>query len=642
MPNEVGRLGIADGAVRGNVPMPCAYPLRDYQQECVDIIDANPTGAHLIQMATGLGKTVTFSRIDRSSGRVLILSHRDELVHQPIKYYPPGTVEVEQAGEHASLDAEVVSASVQTMSRRLDRFPRGHFDTIITDECHHAKAKSYKKIIEHFRPRRHLGFTATPARGDKKGLDDVYDDIIYRYDILRGIRNGWLCDLDCRQVEVSWDTSTIKRTNGDYAAGELARAVNTPQTNAQVAEAYERWHDGPTLLFAASVDHANELADLIDRSAVVTGSTPREERRQVIEAFRDGEIECLINCMVFTEGTDMPWVRTILLARPTQSDSLYAQMVGRGLRPYEGKGSCLLLDCVGAARDRRLCTPATLVGMDKERFPECRKNLEEGLLSQMADRVEEAEDLPLSWVLMEHRIDLTSSRLAWVSMPDRSRWIAGDDFSFTMSAPDHLGAVTVTAENHKPGNVSTVTRAYASEDEADEAVEYWLGMCRPQVKWIWDAEQARRQRCLPASAKQLGYISRLLGVEAYEELADSIFDREGRGLTKREAAVVISQAKRRADESLYRDYGACPVCGRPMRASKGGKSVYCSSNRWDNGKLVAGCGFSIYLKQSEGQLSGSDVKRLVSGGFVYISGVPYLLDASEGVMPFDRLRQASA
>ena len=78
-----------------------------------------------------------------------------------------------------------------------------------------------------------------------------------------------------------------------------------------------------------------------------------------------------------------------------------------------------------------------------------------------------------------------------------------------------------------------------------------------------------------------------------------------------------------------------------MRASKGGKSVYCSSNRWDNGKLVAGCGFSIYLKQSEGQLSGSDVKKLVSGGFVYISGVPYLLDASEDVMPFDRLRQAS-
>ena len=389
------------------------------------------------------------------------------------------------------------------------------------------------------------------------------------------------------------------------------------------------------------MDHANELADLIGRSAVVTGSTPREERRQVIEAFRDGEIECLINCMVFTEGTDMPWVRTILLARPTQSDSLYAQMVGRGLRPYESKGSCLLLDCVGAARDRRLCTPATLVGMDKERFPECRKNLEEGLLSQMADRVEEAEDLPLSWVLMEHRIDLTSSRLAWVSMPDRSRWIAGDDFSFTMSAPDHLGAVTVTAENHKPGNVSTVTRAYASEDEADEAVEYWLDMCRPQVKWIWDAEQARRQRCLPASEKQLGYISRLLGAEEYEELSDSIFEREGRGLTKREAAVVISQAKRRADESLYRDYGACPVCGRPMRASKGGKSVYCSSNRWDNGKLVAGCGFSIYLKQSEGQLSGSDVKRLVSGGFVYISGVPYLLDASEDVMPFDRLRQAS-
>ena len=128
-----------------------------------------------MSLATGLGKTVIFSRIERK-GRVLVLSHRDELVRQPIKYYDC-ECGIEKAGEK-SHGEPVVSASVQSLVRRLGRFEPGEFDTIITDEAHHAVAPSYRKIYDYLKPRLHIGVTATPNRQDKVMLGQVYEDII--------------------------------------------------------------------------------------------------------------------------------------------------------------------------------------------------------------------------------------------------------------------------------------------------------------------------------------------------------------------------------------------------------------------------------------------------------------------------------
>lgn len=137
--------------------------LRPYQQECLEAIEKAGPGNWLIHMATGLGKTVTFASIPRR-GKTLILSHRRELVYQPAKYFscPVGF----ELGMEASHGEPVVSASVQTLSRRLDRFTPDDFDTIIWDEAHHAAAKSYREILNYFRPRRNIGFTATPNRAD--------------------------------------------------------------------------------------------------------------------------------------------------------------------------------------------------------------------------------------------------------------------------------------------------------------------------------------------------------------------------------------------------------------------------------------------------------------------------------------------
>ena len=159
--------------------------LRPYQKDCISTIDAQPPGSYLVQMATGLGKTVTFANLPRHGERMLILSHREELVEQPQKYFDC-SYGVERAGNHANGE-EVVSASVQSLIRRLERFSPYDFGLIICDEAHHAAANTYRKIFEYFQPLKLIGFTATPNRGDKVRLSDVFQKIIFQRDLRWGI-----------------------------------------------------------------------------------------------------------------------------------------------------------------------------------------------------------------------------------------------------------------------------------------------------------------------------------------------------------------------------------------------------------------------------------------------------------------------
>ena len=186
---------------------------RPYQIECEQaIMDAGP-GRHLIALATGLGKTVIFTHL-KNVGRVLILSHRDELVRQPEKYYGNAVrFGVEKADEHAS-DEEVVSASVQSLSQdaRLKRFSPDAFETIIVDEAHHAAAPTYRKILDYFTgAKRILGFTATPRRGDSIGLSCVFDDIIFSRDIRWGIMNNYLSRIRCEEVRAAYSLDTVDK-----------------------------------------------------------------------------------------------------------------------------------------------------------------------------------------------------------------------------------------------------------------------------------------------------------------------------------------------------------------------------------------------------------------------------------------------
>jgi len=296
--------------------------LRDYQKACLDIIDKLDPGSYLIQMATGLGKTATFTNI-RRKGRVLVLAHREELVTQPIKYYdcPVG---IEMAGS-SSNGEEVVIASVQSLIKRLGKFSPDTFDIIITDEAHHAAAKSYKTIYEYFRPRLHLGFTATPNRGDNVRLDDVYQDIIFERDIRWAVKEKYLCDIKCLKVNIGYDLSNVATRMGDYAINELEKTMNTDSMNKAIKEVYTKHSKGQTLIFSTSVEHAQDIAKEIPGAVAVTADT--KNRAEILEKFKSREIPVLVNCMLFTEGTDIPLIETVIIARPTQNSSLYTQMV---------------------------------------------------------------------------------------------------------------------------------------------------------------------------------------------------------------------------------------------------------------------------------------------------------------------------
>lgn len=468
--------------------------LRDYQKECLNIIDGLDPGAYLVQMATGLGKTVTFANIQRH-GRVLLLSHREELVHQPAKYYHC-SFGVERAGER-SHGEEVVSASVQSLVRRLDRFEPDAFDMIVCDEAHHAAATTYRNIFNHFAPRLLLGFTATPARGDKVRLDDIFDRIIFRRDLRWGIQNGYLCDITCKRVNIGFDLSAVKTARGDYAPGELNDAMEG--TADAIAEAYREHAVGQTLIFAVSVERCNEIAEKIPGAVVVTGET--KNRAEIIERFTRREIPCIVNCMVFTEGTDMPLIETIIVARPTQSDTLYTQMVGRGLRLYPGKDKLNLIDCVGITGRASLCTAPSLLGIDMSNIPHERRSQVEGDLFELPVRAAAAADCPQSWIRNVEIVDLWAKEqqydlhgVGWFKMPDGTMLLSlPDNEKIRISAPDHLGNVIFQGK----------------EMHMQEALDYvytFLREHRSKQQMLWDTDCMKRWGKQPASDRQIDII----------------------------------------------------------------------------------------------------------------------------------------
>ncbi len=488
--------------------------LRPYQAECLAAIPES--GSYLIQMATGLGKTVTFAHVPRR-GRMLILSHREELVHQPLKYFNCQTG-VEMATARSDGE-EVVSASVQSLVRRLGRFGPDDFDIIVTDEAHHAAAPTYRKIIEHFNPRLHLGFTATPNRADSARLDDIYQDIIFQRNLRWGIENGYLSDILCKRAQIGFDLSAVRTQHGDFAPGELDQAMDG--TADAIAEVYREHAVGATLIFAVSVNQVQEIVKRIPDAVGVTADT--KDRSDIIAAFTRREIPCLVNCMVFAEGTDMPLVETIIIARPTQSDSLYTQMVGRGLRTHPGKERLHLIDCVGVTGKASLCTAPSLLGIDLEMVPKNRQDDIEGMLFDLPEMAVKASDTPESWIRNVQIVNLWAKGqkynlhdVNWFKLPDQTMVCSLKDGQFLTIPPvDDLGMVQVSGRRMK------------MQDALDAAYRYLTAQAGDQT-YLWDMRAVKRWGDKPATDKQMEMIRRRI----------KTFDQR---VTKGEASMILNR-----------------------------------------------------------------------------------------------------
>lgn len=527
--------------------------LRDYQQECLSSIEAAGDGRWLCQLATGMGKTVIFSRIPLR-GRELILSHRTELVHQPLRYFPEDLTAVEMAGERAADSlAQVVSASVQTMGHRMTQYDPATFDTIIVDEAHHASAESYRKILNYFEPKRIIGFTATPNRADGVGLECVFDKIIYQKDLKWGIEHKYLSPIHCKQLNIGYDLAGVATRMGDYAASDLERILNVDRCNDAIAEAVANLADPPVLIFAVDVAHARAVADTINRkiwnpkypkgyARAVSGQS--KDRDELVREYIAGNIPVLVNCALFTEGTDLPCTKTVMIARPTKSLTMYTQMVGRGTRLAPGKDHCLLIDCVGVS-DKPLCTAPSLLGLDPQDVPKrYRADIEGDLLADIPQIIAAKADTPESWIANVRTVDLWAKANSYelhdvnwqkrpdgslfLSIPDRNREKGGIMW-FSCSAPDALGTVTFNAPCYRCSGP-----AQSIYDSAFDLLRTKYG----DAGTIWRLSSARRWGAAPATEKQIDYLNTMAKRRKVD--ISGVMERP---LSKFEAGCLISHLK---------------------------------------------------------------------------------------------------
>ena len=367
--------------------------LRDYQRQFVDAIhQAWSEGMQrpAVVAPTGSGKTCVLSALvdevlKQRSQRVAILVHRDELADQALdklRQYAPhiDTGKVKAASDEA--DKPVVVASVQTLARpaRMRRFlDAGGANVVIADECHHYASKTYRQVLEQLgcfdsaSGTRAVGFTATLARGDGVGLGDIWEDVVATRSLPWMIEHGYLVRPEGISVRIpDLDLRSVRRSAGDYQVGQLGAAVEQsslaqvlPKVYAEHAADRQGIVFTPTVAVAAQVSASMCAAGI--NCAVVSGQTPREERLRIYEAFRTGAVQVLANAQVLSEGFDAPWASCVVMARPTQSQPTYAQMIGRVLRTWPGKSDALVLDLVGASEDNRL---RTLIDLDPTLFPQ--------------------------------------------------------------------------------------------------------------------------------------------------------------------------------------------------------------------------------------------------------------------------------
>lgn len=340
--------------------------LRNYQRNALyAITEAERKGTRrpLVVHPTGSGKTVTFSHLIASRpGRSLVLVHREELVHQTrekLAIVAPelrvGIVKAER-DEH---DSDVVIASVQTAHRnnRLERL--SGFDTVIVDEGHHAPSPTWRKVLTHVGSLAEhgpltVGFTATPERDGE--MLRIWDSVVHYCSIREMILREYLSPIVTQTVATSADFSRVSTVRGDLSEGGLGTALESEGGKAlsEIAEAYrtyasERTGVAFTPTVATAVALADELTERGIAAEVLSGTTPDDERRNILARLRTGDTRVVTNCGVLTEGFDEPSISCIVVARPTKFHGLYIQMVGRGTRKHPGKTDLLVLDVTGAS-----------------------------------------------------------------------------------------------------------------------------------------------------------------------------------------------------------------------------------------------------------------------------------------------------
>jgi ATP-dependent helicase IRC3 len=519
--------------------------------------------------------------------RMLVIAHREELLDQAADKFTKQNrkliVTIEQGDRHASRHSDVVIASIQTLAARNFRRLRQllttmKFRIVIVDEAHHAAASTYRTALallgflpmmpkvdvagveenieaasfddvtemakalqgwDAIAPKDRLliGVTATPNRSDAIGLGCVFQTIAYSYDLKTAIDDGFLVPIVPQVIETSTSLDNVKMQAGDFNQKQLALAVNTEKRNQAALAGWREYADGvPTIGFSVDVAHAHALADLFQsdgiRAQAISGDTPKDDRRNYLRQYQAGQIDVIFNCMVLTEGTDLPITGCILHAKPTSSATLYEQMTGRGLRLYPGKTECIVIDVVDVAKRHSLQVAGVLYGLppsllakgknlkklkdDYDAFREKYPGINPDAMGRMT-----LEELQMRastfdiWTVPTLGAFGAGRVMHWIKVADeeyRLQYPWSDGTETLTVVQDVLGHydVSLTMRPHT-GIDGTRQRTLATQiDTADHAAslaEQFVLQERRSVMKLKDVDAPWRSR--PASPKQIGLLRRL-------------------------------------------------------------------------------------------------------------------------------------
>ena len=490
---------------------------RPYQTEALNSILENWRNGvtrQLVSLPTGTGKTIIFGLVAEAlKVPTLILAHREELLYQAEQklklIYPEAETGILKAEERGGLEAAICISSVQTAVKHTAELARRGFKLLICDEAHHSVTDTYTRVFNDLSfmagepDKLLLGVTATAFRGDKAGLDGVFEKIVFERSILSMIKEGYLSDIRGLEVTTDVDISQVAETASDFSANKLSALIDTPQRNKLIVDTYLEYGEGRRgVAFCVKVDHALHLASKFRDSGIsceaVYGEMASDERQDVLSRFNNHELQIITNCAVLTEGWDAPDLDLILMARPTKSKVLFTQCVGRGLRLAPEKRDCLLIDFVDTARNHSLCSIATLAGKDYI------KKAGKRSLSEFID--DEARDSVFI------ATELGEAKINTLDLFKRSNFIwyrQGLDYKLRLMNDDYLWCRSVDG-GYSPLFVSASGNTERLADDIFP-MDYTVGICEDYARGLKYAAVLQKNaswRGEPPSEAQINYLSK--------------------------------------------------------------------------------------------------------------------------------------
>jgi superfamily II DNA or RNA helicase/HKD family nuclease len=366
--------GASVTALERLVALNIEFEPKAHQRQMLEALEAERRHGHqknLVVAATGTGKTWVAAfdyRGLRAQGyeRLLFVAHRDEILQQSQQVFQlvlrdAAFGERLVAGERPLHGARHVFASVQSLQRLLETLSPEAYDVVVVDEFHHAEAPTYRRLLEHLRPRILLGLTATPDRADGQSVLGWFDGrIACDVRLWQALEQGLLCPFQYFGVHDGTDLSSVTFKRGMYAKGELESLYTGSDFRARrILQAVAEYVHVPQTMralgFCVGVAHAELMARHFNaaglKAVALHAGSPDGERREAVARLRRGELQAVFTVDLFNEGVDIPEVDTLLLLRPTESATIFLQQLGRGLRwsPGSGKSVLTVLDFIGQA-----------------------------------------------------------------------------------------------------------------------------------------------------------------------------------------------------------------------------------------------------------------------------------------------------